>query len=554
MMTEHTPADRAKDSPEQDDLAGMLEEIGADPVARAAYEDRRQREELIEALVQARNGRSQKKVAAWMGTTQSAISDIENGRVDPRLSTLQRYARAVGTRLEVTLCDMSGASTAGFAVDEPVLVKAACEVAEDRSLQGVLTDLYRKGPVAGPQSPANVAKRTGLPEPTVGYTMHRLHAAGWLDVVSAPQSREPQFSLSPSRGLMIGMSLSRDRVHAVMTDLRATRVLTQRERALPDTSPEGVTRRIAELVEDLQGETGAGREIVGLGVTLAGRVDGPTGAVHFAPDLQTDRHRWNGVPLQADLESMQINGFGPAEGRVVVENDANALAMHEYLRRGEDQSVAVMLMSESGEGIGGGLVINGAIAHGRGGLSGEIGHVILDPGGESCRCGAGGCLETVASAVAIVKAVNKLAAKPVNSLGQASELVQRGNNAAAEVFTAAGRALGRVLSSVTAIVGPPRLVIFGPPQLTQEPDVASARAFMNGVRGTHANTILDVKVDVEAAVLEETTLPAAAAATAVRHFLRRPRWWMPSIANPVATAGWADVWQRPSYSRMPASR
>lgn len=105
--------------------------------------------------------------------------------------------------------------------------------------------------------------------------------------------------------------------------------------------------------------------------------------------------------------------------------------------------------------------------------------------------------------------------------------------AAIDAFTRAGEALGRVLSTVTAAVGSPHLVIFGPPQLTQESDLESAAAFLTGVRRRHGYPILGINVRIDPRVLEHDTLPTAAAATAVYHFISEPLRWMPTIANPV---------------------
>jgi ribosome-binding protein aMBF1 (putative translation factor) len=90
---------------ERDDLDQFLEEELRDPAFRAAYEDAAARSSLLRALVACRGQRgiSQSEVAARMGTTQSAVSDLERGATDPRLSTLQRYARSLGYRLSVQL-------------------------------------------------------------------------------------------------------------------------------------------------------------------------------------------------------------------------------------------------------------------------------------------------------------------------------------------------------------------------------------------------------------------------------------------------------------------
>jgi len=81
--------------------AGML----ADPGVRAEYDALEGEFAFIDALIaaRARAGLSQAEVAARMGTTQSAIARLEGGKVSPSLATLQRYAVATGSRLDVKL-------------------------------------------------------------------------------------------------------------------------------------------------------------------------------------------------------------------------------------------------------------------------------------------------------------------------------------------------------------------------------------------------------------------------------------------------------------------
>jgi transcriptional regulator with XRE-family HTH domain len=89
----------------KDDLAEFLdEEIAADPTFALDLAEAAERHDLLVECVTARKraGLSQTAVAREMNTTQSAVSEFEGG-TDPRLSTLQRYARAVGSSIEVRL-------------------------------------------------------------------------------------------------------------------------------------------------------------------------------------------------------------------------------------------------------------------------------------------------------------------------------------------------------------------------------------------------------------------------------------------------------------------
>jgi transcriptional regulator with XRE-family HTH domain len=99
---------------EVDDLDRHLADRLTDPRFAAAYEDAAVRAALLQACVSHRKARrlSQGVVAEVMGTTQSAVSEFESGSTDPRLSTLQRYVRALGCRLDVQLC--SGGLRSGW--------------------------------------------------------------------------------------------------------------------------------------------------------------------------------------------------------------------------------------------------------------------------------------------------------------------------------------------------------------------------------------------------------------------------------------------------------
>lgn len=90
-----------------DELDEYLADASRDPAFVAAYEDVDDRTRLLRELLGRRKGQrlSQHDVARAMGTTQSAVSELEGGGNDPRLSTLQRYARAVGARLAFQILD-----------------------------------------------------------------------------------------------------------------------------------------------------------------------------------------------------------------------------------------------------------------------------------------------------------------------------------------------------------------------------------------------------------------------------------------------------------------
>ena len=111
---------------------------------------------------------------------------------------------------------------------------------------------------------------------------------------------------------------------------------------------------------------------------------------------------WRRFPLRQRLAD--VTGLD-----VFVDNDAKALALGEGAygaARGERNFVAMVVST----GVGGGIVLDGRLLDGAQGNAGHIGHVIVEPGGELCACGAQGCLEAVASGPAIERATGAPAA------------------------------------------------------------------------------------------------------------------------------------------------
>ena len=100
------------------DLDAFIRESTLDPEFRRAFADAEARSALLRSLIDARRsqGMSQEDTACFMGTTQSAVSELEGGTTDPQLSTLQRYARAVNAHVTIGLtCATSATASVDIA-------------------------------------------------------------------------------------------------------------------------------------------------------------------------------------------------------------------------------------------------------------------------------------------------------------------------------------------------------------------------------------------------------------------------------------------------------
>lgn len=92
----------------------LLRDLGyndTDPEVRKAREAAAVYADLIDSLVQSRidTNFTQKQLAKRMGTTQSAVSDLENAGVDARFSTIMRYAQAVGCEIHISVTPTTAA-------------------------------------------------------------------------------------------------------------------------------------------------------------------------------------------------------------------------------------------------------------------------------------------------------------------------------------------------------------------------------------------------------------------------------------------------------------
>jgi glucokinase len=144
-----------------------------------------------------------------------------------------------------------------------------------------------------------------------------------------------------------------------------------------------------------------------------------------------------------------------------IDNDANMAAFGEF-KRGAGQGVQSMVLLTIGTGIGSGIILGGKLWHGKCGFAGELGHVIVNPNGERCKCGSQGCLETESSAPKIVK--NYKIFKKTKEDITAEDVYHRakkGDQAAVDAFAQAGFYLGIGLASIINFINPEKMLLGG---------------------------------------------------------------------------------------------
>jgi len=155
---------------------------------------------------------------------------------------------------------------------------------------------------------------------------------------------------------------------------------------LRDAGPQPLWDQLAGLVDAVRGNAEIRPVVCGVG---CGGPMAPGGETVSPLNIPA----WRDFPLRRRLGELLALP-------VYIDNDAKALALGEGwvgAARGETDYVAMVVST----GVGGGIVLDGRLLDGDGGNAGHIGHVIVEPDGRTCGCGARGCLEAEASGLAI---------------------------------------------------------------------------------------------------------------------------------------------------------
>ncbi len=228
--------------------------------------------------------------------------------------------------------------------------------------------------------------------------------------------------------------------------LHQARRPTGRERG-PDAVVEGILDFAAEL--RVHGIRAHGEPASAAGVAVPGIVDEAEGVAAYAANLG-----WRDVPLRALLAGRlggvpvalghDVRTGGLAEGRIGA-------------GRGADRFLFVPL----GTGIAGAIGIDGKVEAGAHGFAGEIGHIVVRPGGAECPCGQRGCLERFASASAVSRAWAEASGDPDADAADCAKAVASGDERAARVWQEAVDALADGLVTALTLLDPRTLIIGG---------------------------------------------------------------------------------------------
>jgi len=326
-------------------------------------------------------------------------------------------------------------------------------------------------------SRAEIARLTKLTRATVSDMVAGLIEAGLVEEVGFGESiggKAPiLLSLIADARYLIGLNLAQDKFIGSVVNLRGE-IKETVEVPVDDTDGEQALQLVYQILDRLTQNDWT--PLVGIGVGTPGLVNTREGVVVNAVNLD-----WQDLPLAALLQSRY-------HLPVTILNDSQATAIGEFVYGANHHSEGNLIVVTIKHGIGAGILINGRLFQGDGGGAGEIGHVVVQENGELCRCGKYGCLETIASARAVVQRAvtlapeyntSTLAQNPHDISLSTIEAAWRANDPLAQrILADAAHSLGASIASLIGVLNIQRIVLTGDMACFGEPWLQSVQDAM----------------------------------------------------------------------------
>jgi predicted NBD/HSP70 family sugar kinase len=322
---------------------------------------------------------------------------------------------------------------------------ASSEVIRDINRRVVLNLIRTRQPL----SRADLARTSGLQRSTVSLIVEELIEDHWVlegPTGRLPRGRHPTYLRLNDERVIISVDVRPSQITIALADVNGK--FTSRE--ILDTPRDSkaaielLTQRIQLVIKSSKG-----KKIEGIGISLPGRVDHSTDRLLFAPNLG-----WRDVDLHRPL--VKATGL-----EVELENAANACVLAAVWFDHMESSRDLVVLTVS-EGIGAGILVNGRLALGQGGMAGEFGHVPLDPKGPPCTCGSRGCWEVFGSNRAALRYYFESHAHSAElSFPDLLSLAEQGNTRAAKALEKMAHYLGRGMRMIVAGLAPERIIVIG---------------------------------------------------------------------------------------------
>ena len=312
-------------------------------------------------------------------------------------------------------------------------------------------------------SRSQIARMTSLSASTISGIVDRLIALDFVKespVVSHRSGRRPiKLYLNDQEHYSVGIEIETGHLLGIVINLLGQVIKEQRVPISPFMGYSLILDKLAGLYHELVSDMSA-KMITGLGIASPGYVDGALGQVVYSSN-----QNWRNVPV-LDIVSPQV------DVPVFIQSNITAVALGE-LWYGAGEGKRDIICVRVGSGIGAGLVLDGEIYHGPQHRAGHFGHMVIERGGNPCRCGDSGCLEAYVSTTRLIdRATEALGTgafthlvfpseKRLDKLDAIIEAGLRGDRFILNVFAEMGELLGIGISNLINILNPELIILAG---------------------------------------------------------------------------------------------
>jgi len=296
----------------------------------------------------------------------------------------------------------------------------------------VLNTIYQSGEI----SRVEIARRTRLTRTTVSEIVAEFIESGLVFEAGQAPSRGGKpatlLQVDENARMLAGIDLAENQFCGALVDLRGE-IIQRVCLPVPAERGEGALTLVYDLIDELLGL--ADQPVIGIGVGVPGLMDPASNSVRQAVNLD-----WHDLPLGELLHER-------FQRPIYLANDCQVSALGEYTF-GTPLSSGNLILIKAGRGVGAGVVLNGRLFFGDQAGAGEIGHIQIQPGGEICRCGNRGCLETVASTRALIEK----SPAPISDFESLLQAYRARNPEVLALIEAAASALGETIKHLASIL------------------------------------------------------------------------------------------------------
>ncbi len=318
-----------------------------------------------------------------------------------------------------------------------------------------LSAIVRAVHLRGPISRSELVAHTGLTRSAIRGLIGELVGGGVLtETPSAPDGApgrpSPLVHPDPDGASVIALEINVDSLAAARVGLGGTiGELVRVDRPRAHVTVDEIVSDVVDLARPLLAPV-PDDGLVGIGVAVAGIVRRSDGLVRLAPNLG-----WTDEPLGARLAA----ALRP-DAPIAIANEADLGGLAEH-RRGAARGAANVVYVAGEVGVGGHVTVDGEPLDGAAGYAGEVGHMIVNPGGTACACGSFGCWETEIGERAMLVRAGRSPGGGGTAVDELLDAAWAGEPAARASVAHVGTWLGVGIASLVNIFDPTLVVLGG---------------------------------------------------------------------------------------------